>query len=141
MKCAKAEAEKISSMLDEFTRTGDKEILQKACRKFSNNKEGNETYFTLEKWETLCKEKGIQDVPKLPDRIKNFEKRIEERKSKTTKQTAILEHKINPKELKENYEETSQSDKEKAISELKKRANLIMRENQNEMEKGEDVVP
>ena len=80
MECAKAETEKISSMLDEFTKTGDKGILQRACQKFSNNKEGNETYFTLEKWETLCKEKGIQDVPNLPDRNKNFEKRLEESK-------------------------------------------------------------
>ena len=144
----KSEEQKISSMLDEFMKNGDNELLQKACQKFSNNKEGNQTYFTEEKWKNLCQEKGIENIPLLPNRKEEFlEKYIRKRtpeknrKIKTEDEKQHLEEIgiIQYEELKENYEQTNQTEKEKAMSELKKRAKLIIKMSQQEMGEQGDV--
>ena len=129
-------------MLDEFIKKGDNELLQKACQKFSNNKERNQTYFTEEKWENLCREKGIENIPPLPNREdeywnKYIEKRASEKNGKMEtedvkqhlEETGIIQY----EELKENYEQTNQTEKEKAMEELKKRAMLIIKMSQQEM--------
>lgn len=138
MECAKSETEKISTMLDEFNRTKNNEILQKACQRFSNNKEVNPTYFTIEKWQALCQEKGIVEVPALPNRWEALDKKLEEKRQNEIKQTPIAKHFISLEELKENYEQTSQTSKENAMSELKRRANLILRAKQKKMEEYDD---
>lgn len=144
-KCAKSEEQKISSMLDEFIKKGDNELLQKACQKFSNNKEGNSTYFTEEKWKTMCQEKGIENIPSLPNREEEFLKKCrrtrahEKRKTEDEKQDSEESEFIQYEELKENYEQTNQTEKEKAMAELKKRAKLIIKMSQQEMEGQEDV--
>lgn len=147
-KCAKSEEQKISNMLDEFIKKGDNGLLQKACQKFSNNKEGNQKYFTEEKWENLCQEKGIENIPPLPNREKEFlekytKKRVspKNKKMKTEDEKQYLEENgvIQYEELKENYEQTNQTEKEKAMSELKKRAKLIIKMSQQEMGEQGDV--
>ena len=96
----------------------------------------------------MCQEKGIENIPPLPNREKEFlekytKKRVspKNKKMKTEDEKQYLEENgvIQYEELKENYEQTNQTEKEKAMSELKKRAKLIIKMSQQEMGEQGDV--
>lgn len=93
----------------------------------------------------MCQEKGIENIPSLPNREEEFLKKCrrtrahEKRKTEDEKQDSEESEFIQYEELKENYEQTNQTEKEKAMAELKKRAKLIIKMSQQEMEGQEDV--
>ena len=126
VKCAESELEKIGTMLDEYSKNNDEQLLQRAMQLFDNNRQGNAKVFDEEKWKEMLESRGIKKRTLFKDREK-----IEEKKRNSK------DREISISELEENYEEISQEKKAKALAELRKRANLIIKESQKENERGE----
>ncbi len=113
-------------MLDEYSKNNDEQLLQRAMQLFDNNRQGNAKVFDEEKWKEMLESRGIKKRTLFKDREK-----IEEKKRNSK------DREISISELEENYEEISQEKKAKALAELRKRANLIIKESQKENERGE----
>ena len=130
-KCIESEKSKISEMIGEYAKNPNEDLMQSIMQKFSNNRNGMHEDFSDSTWEKLWRDKGFEEIPELLSREQIIKNNIQKQKNNSRKT-------ITMQEIEENYEEISQEEKEQGMTELRKRAKMIMQEKQKNEEVEKD---